>query len=175
LKRSGDIKAIGIGINTDAALNDTAARIPVDFCLVAMPCTLLDQASLHRGMARCLKDGVSVIIGSPFASGILATGSRVDAPQYAYSRATPDIQERVRKLESACTAYGVPLVAAALQFVLAHPAVVSVVPGAARPIEIEANATALETPIPSEFWRALKAEGLVDEAAPVPETIALPS
>lgn len=170
LKRSGDIKAIGIGINTDAALNETAPRIPVDFCLVAMPYTLLDQASLHLGMARCLRDGVSVVIGSPFASGILATGSRVDAPQYAYSRATPDIKERVRRLESACSVHGVPLIAAALQFVLAHPAVVSVVPGAARPTEIEENAAALQTHIPPAFWGTLKAEGLVDETAPVPET-----
>lgn len=168
LKRSGDIKAIGIGINTDAALNETAPRIPVDFCLVAMPYTLLDQGSLHLGMARCLRDGVSVIIGSPFASGILATGSQVDAPQYAYSRATPEIRERVRRLESACAAHGVPLTAAALQFVLAHPAVVSVVPGAARPNEIEENARALEVPIPSAFWRELKVESLIQEDSPVP-------
>ncbi len=169
LKRSGDIKAIGIGINTDAALNQTAPRIPVDFCLVAMPYTLLDQGSLHLGMARCLRDGVSVIIGSPFASGILATGSQVTTPQYAYSQATPEIRERVQRLESACAAHGVPLTAAALQFVLAHPAVVSVVPGAARPNEIEENAKALRVRIPPAFWGDLKAERLIAEDAPVPD------
>lgn len=168
LKRAGDIKAIGIGINNDAALNETAPRIPVDFCLVAMPYTLLDQGSLHLGMAHCLRAGVSVIIGSPFASGILATGSHVEAPQYAYARATPEIQERVRKLESACLAHGVSLTAAALQFVLAHPGVISVIPGAARPFEIEENARALQAHIPPEFWREIKAQRLVLEAAPVP-------
>lgn len=168
LKCAGDIKAIGIGINTERALDEVAPRVPVDFCLVAMPYTLLDQASLHLGMARCVRDGVSVIIGSPFASGILATGSQVDAPQYAYSRATPEIRERVCRLEAACATHGVPLTAAALQFVLAHPAVVSVVPGAARPNEVEENAAAMEAPIPAAFWRSLKAEGLLHEDAPVP-------
>lgn len=31
-------------------------------------------ASLHTGMAACAARGISVIIGAPFASGILATG-----------------------------------------------------------------------------------------------------
>lgn len=168
LKRAGDIKAIGIGINTDAALNDVAARIPVDFCLVAMPYTLLDQASLHLGMARCVRDGVSVIIGSPFASGILATGSQAGSPQYGYLQAPPEIQERVRRLETVCAAHGVPLPAAALQFVLAHPAVISVVPGAARPSEVVQNVAALEVPLPAAFWRDLKTQGLVVDDAPVP-------
>ena len=66
-------------------------------------------------------------------------------------------------------AHGVSLPAAALQFVLAHPAVVSVIPGAARPSEVRENVAALERPIPAAFWSDLKAEGLIDPASPVPE------
>ncbi len=168
LKRSGDIAAYGMGINTGEALTGIASEVELDFALVAMPYTLLDQASLHTGMAECVKRGVSVIIGAPFASGILVTGSG-GAAHYGYARAPPEIQARVRGIEAVCRAHGVGLPAAALQFVLAHPAVVSVIPGAARPSEVRDNAAALERPIPAAFWADLKTEGLIDPASPVPE------
>jgi D-threo-aldose 1-dehydrogenase len=65
LKAAGDIKAFGMGVNTDDALDNVATRVEVDFLLVAMPYTLLDQGSLHRGMARCVEKGMGVIIGAP--------------------------------------------------------------------------------------------------------------
>ena len=167
LKASGDIQAFGIGVNTDEALETTAANTPVDFAIVAMPYTLLDQASLHRGMAECVKRGVSVIIGAPFASGILVTGSQAGA-KYAYGAASPEIQARVRGLEEVCRAHGVPLPAAALQFVLAHPAVVSIIPGAARASEVTQNIASVGLPIPAALWSDLKSHKLIDRDAPVP-------
>jgi D-threo-aldose 1-dehydrogenase len=168
LKRSGDIAAYGMGINTNDALTGIASQVDLDFTLVAMPYTLLDQASLHTGMAQCLERGVSVIIGAPFASGILVTGSGGSA-HYGYTKAPPEIQAKVRGIEAVCEAHNVSLPTAALQFVLAHPAVVSVIPGAARPSEVRANAASIDTPIPAKFWADLKAERLIDPASPVPE------
>jgi D-threo-aldose 1-dehydrogenase len=167
LKRSGDIQAFGMGINNDEALETIATRVDVDFCLVAMPYTLLDQRSLHRGMASLQRRGASAIIGAPFASGILVTGSAGPA-HYAYGKASPEIQAKVRGIEAVCAAHGVALPAAALQFVLAHPIVVSVIPGAARPSEIEANIASLDAPIPSAFWSDLRARNLIDPDSPVP-------
>ena len=43
LKKTCDIKAYGMGINTDAALEEVASQVPLDFCLVAMPYTLLES------------------------------------------------------------------------------------------------------------------------------------
>ena len=168
LKKSGDIHAYGMGINTDAALEDVASQVGLDFCLVAMPYTLLDQRSLHRGMAALQTRGVSVIIGAPLASGILATGSSGES-KYGYGKATPDIQAKVRGLEAVCKAHQVALPAAALQFVLAHPIVVSEIPGAARASEVVANVKHIEAAIPAGFWSDLKAQKLIDPDAPVPE------
>ena len=131
LKKSGDIKAYGMGINTGEALDKVATQVELDFALVAMPYTLLDQSSLNTGMANCLKRGMSVIIGAPFASGILVTGSGGNA-KYGYGAAPPEVQAKVRGLEAVCRAHDVALPAAALQFPLAHPAVASIIPGAAR-------------------------------------------
>ena len=167
LKAAGDIKAFGMGINNNLALETVAPLVPLDFCLVAMPYTLLDHASLHRGMAALQKRGVSAIIGAPFASGILVTGSK--GPQhYAYGQASPEIQARVRGLEAASAAHGVTLPAAALQFLLAHPIVASVIPGGVRPEEVRQNLASLLAPIPAAFWADLKAKGLIDPQAPVP-------
>jgi D-threo-aldose 1-dehydrogenase len=167
LKASGDIKAYGMGINNNPALEEVASRFDLDFCLVALPYTLLDHASLHRGMADLQRRGISAIIGAPFASGILVTGSA--GPQhYAYGKAPPDIQARVRGMEAVCAAHGVALPAAALQFVLAHPVVASVIPGGARPEEVTQNAGHVQAVIPPGFWADLKGEGLIDAAAPVP-------
>ena len=167
LKAAGDVKAYGIGVNLGETLEGTAARVSIDFALVAMPYTLLDQASLHTGMAACVKRGVSVIIGAPFASGILVTGSQAGA-KYAYGNASPEIQAKVRGIEVVCDAHGVALPAAALQFPLAHPAVVSIIPGAARASEVIANIASLEAPIPAAFWTDLKARNLIDKESPVP-------
>lgn len=168
LKKSGDIQAYGMGINTDAALEDVASQVELDFCLVAMPYTLLDQRSLHRGMAALEKRGVSVIIGAPFASGILVTGSSGGA-HYGYAKAPAGVQAKVRGIEAVCKAHNVSLPAAALQFVLAHPIVVSVIPGAARASEVTQNMASLEAPIPAAFWADLKSEGLIVADAPAPE------
>jgi D-threo-aldose 1-dehydrogenase len=167
LKVAGEIKAFGMGVNTREAFDTVAAEVELDFLLVAMPYTLLDQTSLRGGMARCVDRGVGVIIGAPFASGILAAGSAGPA-RYGYATAPEAVKARVRAIEAVCAAHGVALAAAALQFPLAHPAVAAVIPGAARPEEVAANLAAAAAPIPTAFWADLRAGGLIDPDAPVP-------
>ena len=61
-----------------------------------------------------------------------------------------------------------PLKAAALQFPLAYPAVVSIIPGARTADEVEENFRMVEHFIPAEFWADLRSRGLLPEEAPVP-------
>jgi D-threo-aldose 1-dehydrogenase len=75
---------------------------------------------------------------------------------------------RVARIEAVCAAHGVPLIAAALQFPLHHPAVVSVIPGGQAPTEVHSNIEILATPVPNALWHDLKAEGLLREDAPTP-------
>jgi D-threo-aldose 1-dehydrogenase len=62
----------------------------------------------------------------------------------------------------------VPLAAAALQFLLAHPAVASHVPGTRTVEQMDQNLALVAHPIPKAFWQELKSEGLVRQDAPVP-------
>jgi D-threo-aldose 1-dehydrogenase len=167
LKSSGDIQACGMGINMKEQLADLAQKVDLDFALVAMPYTLIDQESLHTGMKACLDRNVSVIVGAPFASGILATGAS-GAAHYNYGAADDKIIQKVRAIETVCAAHGVALQAAALQFPLAHPAAAAIIPGASKPEELAANIRSLDATIPAQFWSDLKSEGLLDPDAPVP-------
>ncbi len=168
LKAAGEISAIGVGVNyNDESFTRLVGSFDVDFALVAMPYTLLDQASLHVGMDLCVKRGVSVVVGAPFASGIRATGSGSSANS-GYANASPEVQAKVRAIEAACAAHGISLRAAALQFPLAHPAVVSVIPGAADATQLRQNVEALSERIPPAFWEQLKRGGALVPDAPTP-------
>jgi len=166
LKRTGHIRAIGMGINTRAALEQVVPRVPLDLLIVAMPYTLLDQSALPT-MAWLQGQGTSVVIGAPYASGILVTGP-VPGARYAYREAAPDLVEKARRINAICVMHGVSLPAAALQFCLAHPAVASVIPGSARPDEVTGTLQAYRAPLPAALWSDLRSAGLIDEGAPVP-------
>jgi D-threo-aldose 1-dehydrogenase len=111
------------------------------------------------------------VLGGPFNSGILATGTRPadgSLPYFNYAPASPKIVERVAAIEHVCAEFGVPLPAAALQFPAAHPVVATVIPGARSVAEFDANLRLAQVPIPREFWSALRNRGLVDPCAPLP-------
>jgi len=167
LKTAGLIRGIGAGINALGLIPRFLDLFDMDFFLVAMPYTLLNQEVLHEEFPRCIERGIGFVIGAVFSSGILATGA-IPTAHYNYAPAPPEILERVRRIEAVCARHGVPLAAAALQFPLGHPSVASVIPGASRLEQVRRNVTAFEHPIPGALWTELKAESLLRQDAPVP-------
>jgi len=167
-KQAGDIKAIGAGVNEAAMIKRFVERFEGwDYFLVAMPYTLLDQPALDEAFSLCEERGISVIIGSVFASGILATGPKESAI-YAYRPAELAAIEKTRRIEEICNRYAVPLGAAALQFPLWHKVVDSVIPGGNSPGIVQTNLDWLQTSIPVDLWGELKASGLIRKDAPTP-------
>ena len=83
-------------------------------------------------------------------------GRRGPGGPFNYLPASTDTLEKVRRIEDICRDYSVPLKAAALQFPLAHPAVVSIIPGARTGGEVEENFRLVGHPIPAEFWSDLR-------------------
>lgn len=167
LKARGEIKAIGAGINVTGMIPRFLERFPLDMFIVAMPYTLLNQAALDGELQLCVEKGASVVIGAPFASGILAIGAREGAT-YGYRPAEDDVMARARRIDEVCARYGVPLGAAALQFPFGHPAVVSIIPGPNAPEQVRTNLGWMRHPVPSELWAELKREGLIRGDAPTP-------
>ena len=167
LRDQGVIKAIGAGINEWQAAQTLAERGDMDIFLLAGRYTLLEQEALDSFLPLCVKRGIGIVIGGAFNSGILATGA-VEGAWYNYDPAPEPILARVRRLEAVCARHNVPLKEAALQFPLAHPAVVSLIPGAKSSAEAQSAAELYRADIPHGLWAELKSEGLVRQDAPVP-------
>jgi D-threo-aldose 1-dehydrogenase len=167
LKASGRIGGIGAGVNELGMMPRFLDLVPLDFFLVAMPYTLLDQQVLDVEFPRCVEHGVGFVIGAVFASGILATGA-VQGARYAYAPASPEMMVKVARIEAVCARHDVPLAAAAMQFPLGHPSVASVIPGALAPEHVARNVASFRHAIPSALWAELKHEGLLREDAPTP-------
>lgn len=167
LRSQGVVRAIGSGMNQWQMLEDFIRDADFDCFLLAGRYTLLEQTAAASFLPLCQERAIGVFLGGVYNSGILASGPRPGA-KYNYADAPPEILERVGRIEAACERHGVALNVAALQFPLAHPAVTSLVVGAGTPAEARANVAALTQPLPVALWDDLRAEGLIDHAAPVP-------
>ncbi|MFS2077724.1 aldo/keto reductase [Telluria sp. Tellsp99] len=163
LRDEGAIKGFGLGVNEWEVIADAMDVCALDCVLLAGRYTLLEQASLAPLMDRCAREGTRVVIGGPFNSGILAGTNK-----FNYEDAPAAVVERVRAIAAVCRDFDVPLPSAALQFPMAHPAVVSCIPGAQNIDQLRRNAHWFSQPLPAGLWTALKDAGLLDPAAPVP-------
>ena len=144
-----------------------ARECEFDCFLLAGRYTLLDHVALRELLPLCVQKGISIVIGGPYNSGILATGA-VPGAKFNYLDATPEILQKVGEIEAICARYSTPLQAAALQFPLAHPAVAAIIPGAKSAVEAEQNYRMIEFLIPAEFWAELRRNKFLPEDAPVP-------
>ena len=165
LRDQGVVKAIGSGINEWQVALTLAERGDFDLFLLAGRYTLLEQESLDSFLPLCERRGIGIVLGGPYNSGILATGPKQGA-YYNYEPASQEILDRVARIEATCRRHGVELIEAALRFPLAHPCVVSVIPGGQRVAEVEANRRLIDAEVPSALWKDLKAEGLLHPQAP---------
>ncbi|MAE98315.1 MAG: pyridoxal 4-dehydrogenase [Euryarchaeota archaeon] len=161
------VKAIGVGVNEWEVCQDALEQRDFDCFLLAGRYTLLEQEALDTFLPLCEQRNASVVVGGGFNSGILATGAK-DGAKYNYSPAPETIKRRVQAIESVCKEFQVPLPAAALQFVVAHPAVPTFMAGTRTVKQLKQNIAWFSHPIPSEFWTALKSKRLIREDAPTP-------
>ncbi len=166
LRDQGVIKAFGAGVNEWEPCQWLTERGDFDIFLLAGRYSLLEQTALTSFLPLAQSRGIGVVIGGPYNSGILATGARPGA-YYNYDIAPQSVLDRVTRIEAVCARHQVRLVDAAFQFCLAHPAVVSVIPGGQGVAEMDANAVAARAFVPDALWADLKAAGLLRDDAPV--------
>ena len=167
LRSQGVVGAIGAGMNQWEMEARFAREGDFDCFLLAGRYTLLDHSGLEELLPLCEQKQISVILGGPYNSGVLASDLGPETT-YFYQRTPPEVLETARRIKTVCDRYDVPLKAAALQFGLAHPAVAATIPGPRNPTEVEENVALTGFDIPRDLWSELKAEGLITEAAPTP-------
>lgn len=184
LKRAKVIGAIGVGSNQWQVLAHLARRADFDCFLLAGRYTLLDQSALPELLPLCIEKGIAIIAAGVYNSGILAhpdpgsvagIGSRPeDIPSWKdnvtfdYVPADQRVIETASRIKEVCARHGVPLMAAAIQFPMHHPAVPCVLTGPRAPEHIDVNNEMFRFDIPHEMWAELKHERLLPEDAPTP-------
>ena len=72
LREEGLVRAIGLGVNESAVCVRVMQEFEPDCFLLAGRFTLLEQEPLDTMLPMCVERDVSVIIGGPYNSGILA-------------------------------------------------------------------------------------------------------
>ncbi len=167
LRDEGVVKAIGVGVNEWEVCHEALKQRDFDGFLLAGRYTLLEQDSLDLFLPLCEERNAAVVVGGGFNSGILATGA-VAGAKYNYAPAPAEILDKVRAIEAVCRDHDVPLPAAALQFVVAHPAIPAFCAGTRTVGQLQQNLEWFSHPISSEFWIELKSKGLLREDAPTP-------
>lgn len=163
LRRTGAVKAIGLGVNETQVCMDALEIGDWDVFLLAGRYTLLEQTALDVLFPRCQAVGTTIICGGPFNSGIL-----VGRDMWNYAKAPGEVIDKARALGAVADEFSIPLAAAALQFPLGHDIVTSVIPGPRNAEELTQIVDWFRTPIPGDFWKSLKAKGLLAEGAPHP-------
>ncbi|MGW0998787.1 aldo/keto reductase [Streptomyces sp. NPDC002523] len=169
LRDEGVIKAWGLGVNRTEPIELTLEldEPQPDGFLLAGRYTLLDHAhALQRLLPMATEQDVSMVVGGPYSSGVLAGGTT-----FEYQDAPPAVLKKVAKLKELAAQHGVSIKAVAVQFSLAHPVAAAVIPGATKPSRIAEDLAALNEQIPGAFWRDLRASGLVSALAPLPEGV----
>ncbi|SFG59924.1 D-threo-aldose 1-dehydrogenase [Halobacillus alkaliphilus] len=168
LREEGVIRGWGLGVNTTEPI-ELAMELEEtkpDICLSATQYTFLQhEQALQNMMKSAEENGVDIVVGSPYNSGVLLGGDH-----YNYEEAPEDILERVNQLNEVGQKYNVPLKAAALQFSTAHPAVKSIIPGSTRPDRIKEDLEMIQREIPKEFWDELVDKGFISSEAPLPDS-----
>ncbi|CAN7299250.1 aldo/keto reductase [Trinickia sp. LjRoot230] len=163
LRDEGVIGAWGLGVNRVEPCLQALTDADPDIFLIAGRYTLLDTSALDSLIPACEARNVSLVIGGPYNSGLLAGGRT-----FEYADAPAHRLEKTRRFASYCERFSVDLKAAALQFCRAPQAVASVIAGARTVDEVRQNCAAMAAHIPAEFWAALKRDGLIPRHAAQP-------
>lgn len=173
LRTDRTVGAIGVGMNQTAMLVRFAREAPVDCLLAAGRYTLLDQDALVELIPECERQGISLMVGGVYNSGILADPSA--GAKFNYTRAPEAVLERAQRIQAVCARHGIPLMAAAIQFPLGHPVVAGVLTGVRSVAEIDQNVAMFKIDIPDALWQDLRSEGLLPAVAPSPRAALAPA
>ena len=165
LKRAGKIRAFGISVNRWEPENVLHALETDLVDTVQVVHNIFDQAPEDVLFEVCARKGIGVIARVPFDEGSL-TGTLTAQSRWPEGDfrniyfQPPKLQEslaRVEPLKELAGEWGEPLASVALRFILAHPAVTTVIPGMRALANVEANLSVSGRPLSTAQVAALRA------------------
>ena len=167
--RQGKVRYIGFSEWSPKNIEDALAITGVEQFVSSHPqYSLLYRRPEAKVIPLCAANGISQIVWSPLAQGVLSGKYTPGQPLPAATRATsddmgkmmqnwlrPEVLEAVQKLKPIAHEAGCTLSQFSLAWILREPNVASAIVGASRPDQLDENATASGLVIdPSLFARA---------------------
>jgi D-threo-aldose 1-dehydrogenase len=107
-------------------------------------------------MDLAMQRGIAVLNAAPYAAGVLAKGSATHI-RYVYQDATPEMLAPVKRVEEICARHGIAPGAAALQFSMRDPRVLSTMVGISKPERVAQTIAWAKQAIPQAAWDELMA------------------
>ena len=160
LRSQGLIKAIGLGMNYVEPALEIMKNTDLDIALIAGRYTLLDQIAQEELFPYALANNIHISMGGVLNSGVLANPA--PGATYNYLPASDEIIARAKKICDFLKERNIPLIAAAVQFPMRHPAVTSIVTGPRNVSELQTYVEGFDFPIPESVWVDLENSGLVE-------------
>lgn len=154
LRRAGVIRAVGVGLNQPHWAERWIREAELDVLMLAGRVTLLNRDAIPGILAECKRRKITYVAAGAFNGGLLARGP-TGVDHFNYRPIPAEIATAYERLVALARETGTDLKAAAIQFVLRHEEVASVVMGARNPAEVEENLRLAQIPVPEAFWRAL--------------------
>lgn len=163
LKQQGQAQAVGVGAKDWEIIRELSREVALDWVMFANSMTLFSHPpELLSFIDELRQQQVGIINSAVFNAGFLTGGAyfnyRKLDPGHPEDRAIFQWRE---KFFAVCQAYKVRPAEACVQFGMSPPGIVSIALNTAQPERVQQNVASVTADIPSEFWAALKAEGLI--------------
>ena len=168
LKKEGKVLGIGVGAKNWHVIKRISNDVQLDWIMIANSLTIKNHPEeLLQFVADMKSRGVVVINSAVFHSGFLVGGN-----YYDYRAVTPDNPSDKMLLQwrdnffGLCSRFNIRPAEACVQFALSVPGITSIALNTSDKNKVKQNVALANVAIPTGFWQAMKATGLISKEYP---------
>jgi D-threo-aldose 1-dehydrogenase len=167
LRKSGNARGIGVGSKDWTIIKRLFEDgVSLDWVMFANSFTLLTHPQeVMDFMEELHASRVTIINSAVFNAGFLIGGKYFDY-QIIDEKDRPDLFGWRRRFNELCALHEISPALACCQFALSPPGVAALALNTSKAERVADNVALVETPVPAEFWQALKQVGLLSPDYP---------
>ena len=162
LKQQGEADSVGIGSKDwtvikrlfDDGIRFDWIMLANSFTIYRHPNEILDFMSKLNSANTC------IINSAVFNAGFLVGGAYFDY-QIVTPQSHPQLYRWRETFHNICASHGILPAHACCQFGLSHPAIKALALNTGNPEHVARNVSMVQTPLPGDFWRSLKAQEIL--------------
>ncbi|MDP4693433.1 MAG: aldo/keto reductase, partial [Opitutales bacterium] len=167
LRVAGKAKGIGVGSKDWTIIKRLFDDgVSLDWVMLANSFTILThQNEVMDFLAELNAAGVTIINSAVFNAGFLIGGKYFDY-QVIDETSHPELFKWRASFNALCADYQITPALACCQFALSPPGVDALALNTSKAARVADNVALVETPVPAEFWQALKDSSLIARGYP---------